>query len=197
MSAPRRGLGAGGRLGLCWQSRDVRIQTSCHNIQIKHRSRQPPCEAEARRRPAEAEAGRQQPLQVPAKPPRWHGDADGGRLFESDDPPRPRPGYPQEAPRGPAVFRKKTRPNGSGGNVQREETSRQISRWRRPTLPESPFLPWWRGRPGAWWHSRRPAGFKECGKRQRRLKEPQSGREGGGLVEGVSLETQRGNATPP
>lgn len=91
MSAPRSGLGAGGRLGLCWQSRDVRIQTSCHNIQIKHRSRQPPCEAEARRRPAEAEAGRQQPLPVPAKPPRWHGDADGGRLFESDDPPPPRP----------------------------------------------------------------------------------------------------------
>lgn len=28
----------------------MRIQTSCHNIQIKHRSRQPPCEAEARQR---------------------------------------------------------------------------------------------------------------------------------------------------
>lgn len=63
---------------------------------------------------------------------------------------------------------------------------------------QSLFLPWWRGHPGAWWHSRRPAGFKECGKRQRRVKEPQSGREGGtevGLWRGSAWK--HGEETPP
>lgn len=193
MSAPRRG----GGLGLCWQSRDVRIQTSCHNIQIKHRSRQPPCEAEARRRPAEAEAGRQQPLPVPAKPPRWHGDDDGGRLFESDDPPPPRPRVSSGGTAPASSFQKKKQGQMAAGETSREKKHPVKYPAGDVRRCQSLFLPWWRGRPGAWWHSRRPAGFKECGKRQRRVKEPQSGREGGGIVEGVSLEARGGNATPP
>lgn len=150
--------------------------------------------------------GRPQPLPLLAKPPRWHGGGDGGRLFESDD---PLPGILRRHRAGQRFSKnkqtkKKTRPN----------RSRETSREKKYSVKypagdvrscESLFHPWWRGRQGAWWHSRRPVAFKECGKWQRRVKEPQSGREvgrggsggGGRDCEGVSLETQAGNPTPP
>lgn len=178
----------------------MRIQTSCHNIQIKHRSRQPPCEAEARRRLVGGQQKQKQGDSSCCKfLPNLRGGTEtpmAGVYLRAMTPPAPVPGILRRN-RAAQQFSEKKQGQMAAGETSREK--KHPVKYPAGDVPrcESLFLPWWRGRPGAWWHSRRPAGFKECGKRQRRVKEPQSGREGGGIVEGVSLETQGGNATPP